>query len=51
MVRICESILDYGRKHLYPKIMIPRQDFEQIIEHGRGLFDECGVWKSIFVNG
>jgi len=51
MVKVCESILDYGRKHPYPQIMIPPQYFEQIIEHGRGLFDECGVWKSIFVNG
>ena len=51
MVRVCESILDYGKKHSYPQIMIPPQYFEQIIEHGRGLFDECGVWKSIFVNG
>jgi MoaA/NifB/PqqE/SkfB family radical SAM enzyme len=51
MMRVCESILDYGRKHSSPKIMIPAQYFEQIIEHGRGLFDECGVWKSIFVNG
>ena len=51
MIRVCESILDYRSKHLYPKIMIPSEYFEQIIEHGRGLFDECGVWKSIFVNG
>jgi MoaA/NifB/PqqE/SkfB family radical SAM enzyme len=51
MVRVCESILDYGKKHSYPQIMIPPQYFEQIIEHGRGIFDECGVWKSIFVNG
>ena len=41
MVKVCESILDYGRKHPYPQIMIPPQYFEQIIEHGRGLFDEC----------
>ena len=51
MVRVCESILDYRRKHASPQIMIPPQYFEQIIEHGRGLFDECGVWKSVFVNG
>jgi hypothetical protein len=31
--------------------MIPPQYFHQIIEHGRGMYDECGVWKSIFVNG
>ena len=30
--------------------MLPPQYFEQIIKHGRGVFDECGVWKSIFVN-
>ncbi|MGI0043072.1 MAG: radical SAM protein [Nitrososphaeraceae archaeon] len=51
MAKVCESILDYRRKHASPQIMIPPQYFEQIIEHGRGLFDECGVWKSIFVNG
>jgi MoaA/NifB/PqqE/SkfB family radical SAM enzyme len=51
MIKVCESILDYGKKHSSPQIMIPRQYFEQIIEYGFGLFDECGVWKSIFVNG
>jgi hypothetical protein len=51
MVKVCESILDYQEKHKAPQIMIPREYFEQIIEHGRGVFDECGVWKSIFVNG
>jgi MoaA/NifB/PqqE/SkfB family radical SAM enzyme len=51
MVKVCESILDYGKKHSSPQIMIPRQYFEQIIDYGTGLFDECGVWKSIFVNG
>jgi MoaA/NifB/PqqE/SkfB family radical SAM enzyme len=51
IIKVCESILDYGKKHSSPHIMIPPQYFEQIIEHGRGLFDECGVWKSIFVNG
>ncbi|HXX97085.1 MAG TPA: radical SAM protein, partial [Candidatus Bathyarchaeia archaeon] len=51
MVKVCESILGYMKTHTYPQIMIPAQYFEQIIEHGRGIFDECGVWKSIFVNG
>ena len=51
MVRVCESILEYGKKHSSPQIMIPRQYFEQIIENGRGVFDECGVWKSVFING
>ena len=51
MVRVCESILDYMKKHDSPQIMIPQEYFQQIIEHGRGVFDECGVWKSIFVNG
>jgi MoaA/NifB/PqqE/SkfB family radical SAM enzyme len=51
MVKVCESILDYRKRHSTPQIMIPTQYFEQIIEHGRGIFDECGVWKSIFVNG
>jgi MoaA/NifB/PqqE/SkfB family radical SAM enzyme len=51
MIKVCESILDYGKNHSSPQIMIPPQYFEQIIEHGRAVFDECGVWKSIFVNG
>jgi len=51
MVKVCSSVLDYGRKHSSPQIMIPPQYFQQIIEHGRGMYDECGVWKSIFVNG
>lgn len=51
IVSICESIIDYSKKHTSPRIMIPMEYFEQIIEHGRGIYDECGVWKSIFVNG
>jgi MoaA/NifB/PqqE/SkfB family radical SAM enzyme len=51
MAKVCESILDYGKKHSTPQIMIPGRYFEQIIQHGRGIFEECGVWKSIFVNG
>lgn len=51
MVKVCKSILDYVKSHSYPQIMIPTQYFEQIIEYGRGIFAECGVWKSIFVNG
>ncbi len=50
MTRVCESILEYGRKKSSPQIMIPPEYFEQIIEHGRTTFDECGVWKSTFVN-
>jgi hypothetical protein len=50
MTKVCESILDYGRKKSSPQIMIPPEYFEQIIEHGRTTFDECGVWKSTFVN-
>jgi MoaA/NifB/PqqE/SkfB family radical SAM enzyme len=51
MVEVCKGILDYQEKHASPQIMIPPQYFEQIIKHGRGIFDECGVWKSVFVNG
>jgi MoaA/NifB/PqqE/SkfB family radical SAM enzyme len=51
MVEVCKSILDYQKKHVSPQIIIPPQYFEQIINHGRGMFDECGVWKSVFVNG
>jgi hypothetical protein len=51
IISVCESIIDYGKRHTHPKIMIPLEYFQQIIDHGRGLYDECGVWKSIFVNG
>jgi hypothetical protein len=51
MVQVCKGILDYTKKHSFPQVMIPSQYFEQIIQHGRAMFDECGVWKSIFVNG
>lgn len=51
MANVSESILDYMGKHDSPQVMIPPEYFQQIIEHGRGVFDECGVWKSIFVNG
>lgn len=51
MISVCESIINYSKKHTVPKIMIPIEYFQQIIEHGRGLYDECGVWKSIFING
>ncbi len=51
MVQICESVLGHIKTSKDPQVMIPPQYFEQIIQHGRGIFDECGVWKSIFVNG
>lgn len=51
MIKVCESVLEHIRTGKDPQIMIPPQYFEQIIKHGRGVFDECGVWKSIFVNG
>lgn len=50
MIKVCERILDYGKKNTFPKIMIPPEYFEQIIKYGRTTFDECGVWKSTFVN-
>ena len=50
MIEVCKKILDYTKNHASPKLMIPNEYFEQIIEYGRGIFDECGVWKSIFVN-
>ncbi len=51
MVEVCKSILDYTARHESPQVMIPSEYFQQIIEHGRGVFNECGVWKSVFVNG
>ncbi len=50
MRRVCESILDYMEHHSDPCILMPRLYWEQILEHGRTLFDECGVWKSIVIN-
>lgn len=51
IVKVCQSVLEHIRSKEDPQVMIPPQYFEQIIEHGRGMYDECGVWKSIFVNG
>jgi len=51
LTKVCRSILDYSKENSIPKLMIPDKYFEQIIEHGRAIFKECGVWKSIFVNG
>ena len=51
MVQVCKSVLEHIQSKKDPQLMIPPQYFEQIIEHGRGMYDECGVWKSIFVNG
>ncbi|HSA75151.1 MAG TPA: radical SAM protein [Candidatus Nitrosocosmicus sp.] len=51
MNRVCESILDYSKRKTRPRIMIPDLYFKQILENGHVLFDECGVWKSVFVNG
>jgi MoaA/NifB/PqqE/SkfB family radical SAM enzyme len=51
MVEVCRSVLNYMKKPGSLQMLIPQEYFEQIIEHGRTLFDECGVWKSIFVNG
>jgi len=51
MTKVCESILEHMKSQRYPNVMIPPEYFEQIKEHGRGLYNECGVWKSIFVNG
>ncbi|MGA9230124.1 MAG: hypothetical protein WBV92_08225, partial [Nitrosotalea sp.] len=49
--KICISVIEHIKSRQDPQIMLPVQYFEQILEHGRGVFDECGVWKSIFVNG
>ena len=51
LTKVCRSILDYSKENSIPKLMIPDKYFEQIIEHGQAIFKECGVWKSIFVNG
>jgi MoaA/NifB/PqqE/SkfB family radical SAM enzyme len=51
MKEVSRSILNYVKKPGALPLMIPPEYFEQVIEHGRTVFDECGVWKSIFVNG
>lgn len=51
MVQVCKSVLEHISTREDPQVMLPPQYFEQIMEHGRGIYDECGVWKSIFVNG
>ncbi len=51
MTRVSESVLDYMKKPGSLPLMMPQEYFQQVIEHGRTVFDECGVWKSVFVNG
>ncbi len=51
IVKVCQSVLEHIHSKEDPQVMIPPQYFEQIIKYGRGVYDECGVWKSIFVNG
>ena len=51
MRSVCESVLDYMKKPDSIPLLIPPEYFQQVIEHGRTVFDECGVWKSVFVNG
>jgi MoaA/NifB/PqqE/SkfB family radical SAM enzyme len=50
MIEVCKSVLDYMRKPNSLKMLIPPEYFQQIIDHGRTVFDECGVWKSVFIN-
>jgi len=50
IIRVCESVLEHIESKKDPQVMIPPDDFKQIIRYGRGTFNECGVWKSIFVN-
>jgi MoaA/NifB/PqqE/SkfB family radical SAM enzyme len=50
MAEVCKSVLEYIKKPDALQVLIPAEYFQQIIQHGRTLFDECGVWKSIFVN-
>src|SRR5581483_1047429 len=51
MKEVSRSVLDYIKKPGALPLMIPPEYFQQVIDHGRTVFDECGVWKSIFVNG
>jgi radical SAM protein with 4Fe4S-binding SPASM domain len=48
--KVCQSILDYAKHNSDPYILIPDLYWKQMLEHGRALFDECGVWKSAVVN-
>ncbi|MEM2856531.1 MAG: radical SAM protein [Candidatus Nitrosocaldaceae archaeon] len=49
MEEVCISILDYMKRHRDPTILMPEAYWEQILRYGRGIFDECGVWKSIVI--
>jgi MoaA/NifB/PqqE/SkfB family radical SAM enzyme len=50
MVKVCNSIIDYMKRHDDPFILIPESYWRQIMAYGRAVFDECGVWKSMFIN-
>lgn len=47
--KIAESILNYSKTHDLPYIGIPPLYWKQIIDFGRPLFKECGVWKSVTI--
>ena len=51
MKQVSKSVLEYINKPNALPVIIPPEYFKQIIEHGRTVFDECGVWKSVFING
>jgi hypothetical protein len=51
MTKVSESVIAYMKRPGSLPLMIPQEYFQQVIEHGRTVFDECGVWKSVFVNG
>ncbi len=51
MKQVSRSVLDYMGKPDSLPLMIPQEYFRQVMEHGRTVFDECGIWKSVFVNG
>ncbi|MEM2760445.1 MAG: radical SAM protein [Nitrososphaerales archaeon] len=51
VLKVCESVLSYMKEHNDPMVLIPPLYWQQIIEYGRTMFDECGVWKSVYVNG
>jgi MoaA/NifB/PqqE/SkfB family radical SAM enzyme len=50
IAQVCDGVLDHMKSGKRPKVMIPPLYFEQLREDGQVHFEECGVWKSVFVN-
>lgn len=47
--KVARAIIDYIKKNEDPFIALPMKYWEQILQYGRSTFDECGAWKTLFI--